>query len=62
MLADEGCCPGCPPGPDLGTAAAMPPFGDKESSELSLVCSVKACPVCACAVEIAGLRIFVYHV
>lgn len=62
MLADEGCCPGCPPGADLGTAAAMPPFGDKESSELSLVCSVKACPVCACAVKIAGLRIFVYHV
>lgn len=51
MLADEGCCPGCPPGTDLGRAAAMPPFGDKDSSGLILSWSVDACPACACIVR-----------
>ena len=51
MLADEGCCPGYPPWADLGRAAAMPPLGDKDSSELILSCSVNACPACACIVH-----------
>ena len=55
MLADEGCCPACPPGADLGRAAAMPPFGDKDSSELILSCSVNACPACACSESAVSL-------
>ena len=44
-LTDEACCPDCPGIPGPGTAAAMPPLGERDSSELK---PLNAYPACAC--------------
>ena len=44
-LTDDACCPDCPGIPGPGTAAAMPPFGERDSSELK---PLNAYPACVC--------------